>query len=55
MNNDLIQHHVRRVAIDILQAGNYLERNNKTKAIMNLTKNVESLRTIVREIKQSKR
>ena len=55
MNNTIIQHHVRRVAIDVLQAGNYLERNDKDKAITNLTKNVESLRKIVKEIKQSKR
>lgn len=55
MNNDIVQHHVRRIAIDILQAGNYLEAGRKAKAIDNLTKNVTSLRAIVKELKKSKR
>lgn len=55
VDNKAIQHHVRRVAIDVLQAGNYLEASRTEKAVANLTRNVKHLREIVKEIKKSKR
>lgn len=49
--NDKSLNQVRRIAIDILQAGNYLERGHKTRALENLADTVKSMQKLLKLIK----
>ena len=46
------QREIRKIAIDILQAGNYLESGHKPRAMKNIQNNITSLRRVVAMIKR---
>ena len=48
--NDESLNQVRRIAIDILQAGNYLERGHKTRALENMAETIKSMRKLLKLI-----
>ena len=50
--NDATMHAVRRAAIDILQAGNYLEDHKPGKALKNIGETITTLEQLLRLIKR---
>ena len=49
--NDKSLNQIRRAAIDILQAGNYLEYGHKARALDNIDNTIGSLRTLLKLMK----